>query len=454
MHVTSQNARELDAAYLLHGHANAGDRVNRKILVRGHGALVEDEEGRQYIDGISALWNVNLGYGRDELADAAAEQMRKLPFGSTYSSFANEPAIRLAARLEAIAYERLKATFFTVSGADANEGAFKTARYYWRRAGKASKVKILSLENGYHGLTMGAMSATGMPSFPRMFAPAIPGFLHVRAPYPYRCDFARPQETAGQAAARALQETIEREGADTIAAFIAEPVQGTGGVVVPPADYFPLVRQICDQFEVLFIADEVITGFGRTGKWFALSHWSVQPDIMTFAKGVTSGYLPLGGMMVAQEIADAISDAPSRDRWMHGSTYSGHPVCCAVALRVLEIMEQESLVEHAAEKGERLLKALEGLLDLEAVGEVRGLGMMAAVELVADRKTKARFPTAQGVGNEVRRRALEAGLNVRGPEDVIAIAPPFVITERQIDELVAILRGAILDTLRVRSPDG
>jgi adenosylmethionine-8-amino-7-oxononanoate aminotransferase len=250
----------------------------------------------------------------------------------------------------------------------------------------------------------------------------------------------------GAAAARVLEEAIEREGPETVAAFIVEPVQGAGGVIVPPDDYFPRVRELLDRHQVLLVADEIITGFGRTGEWFALSHWGVQPDVMTFAKGVTSAYLPLGGMMVSAPIARAIKDAPATERWMHSSTYAGHPVCCAVALKTLDILESEKLVPRAGRLGRYLLDRLHGLADLPVVGEVRGLGLMAAVELVADRSTKAAFDPARRVGVEVCRRAQDEGLLLRSRGDVLTLAPPFVITESEIDRMVAILRHAIAET--------
>ncbi|MBI3455279.1 MAG: aspartate aminotransferase family protein [Candidatus Rokubacteria bacterium] len=437
---------ELDE-YYLHPLADAADRGQLTVLVRGSGALVEDAEGRTYLDGLSGLWNTNLGHGRAELADAAADQMRRLAFGNTYSGFANVPALELAARLEALAYEGLRATFFTTSGVDANECAFKTARYYWRRQGKPTKVKILSLEHGFHGATLAGMSATGIPDYSEMFQPRLPEFIHVRSPYPYRCDFAAPGEGPGAAAARLLEETIQREGPESVAAFIAEPVQGAGGVIVPPADYFPRAREVCSRYDVLLIADEVITGFGRTGEWFGLTHWHVEPDVMTFAKGVTSAYLPLGGMMVTPRIASVIQKASASERWMHSSTYAGHPVCCAVGLRTLEIIETEKLVERVARLGRYLLGRLGTLLDLSCVGEVRGLGLMAAIELVSDRPTRAPFDPALGVGARVVRRAQQAGLIVRNRGDVVTLAPPFVISERQIDELASVLRRAVADTL-------
>ena len=438
---------ELDDHYL-HPLTDPGDRERLTVLVKGEGVYVEDETGRRYIDGLAGLWNVSLGHGRTELADAAAQQMRQLAFANTYSGFGNPPALELAARLEELAYSGLKASFFAPSGVDANEAAFKTARYYWRRQGKPEKVKVLSLQWGYHGATLAGMSATGMSDYARMFQPRLAEFVHVPSHYSYRCDFARPGERVGAAAARVLEEAIEREGEATVAAFIVEPVQGAGGVIVPPDDYFPRVREILDRRQVLLVADEIITGFGRTGEWFGLSHWGVQPDIMTFAKGVTSAYLPLGGMMVSEPIRRAIKDAPARERWMHSSTYAGHPVCCAVALKTLDILEREKLVGQAGRLGRHLLDRLGTLSDLPVVGEVRGLGLMAAVELVADRASKAVFDSARRVGAEVCRRAQEAGLLLRNRGDVLTLAPPFVITERHIDQVVGNLRHAIAETVR------
>ncbi|MBI3007129.1 MAG: aspartate aminotransferase family protein [candidate division NC10 bacterium] len=432
-----------DKKYVLHGLHSPADGEELVVFEGGEGVLVRDAQGREYIDGLSGLWNVNLGHGRRELVEAAAEQMGKLAFCSTYSGQSNIPTIRLAARLEGLAYPRLKATFFTTSGADANEAAFKTARYYWRRKGQPEKVKVISRFHGYHGVTLAAMSATGIETYWRMFEPRVPNFAHVPAPYAYRFEGVRPGETVGAAAARALEEEILRQGPETVAAFIAEPVQGAGGVIVPPEDYFPRIRAICDAHQVLLIADEVITGFGRTGRWFGLTHWDVEPDIMTFAKGVTSGYLPLGGVMISDAIWAEFSRAAAEERWMHASTYSGHPVCCAVALRTLDIIEQEGLVERAAKLGRYLLDGLATLMDLDAVGEVRGLGLMAAVELTADRDSRKPFPADQKVGERVRKEAERRGLIHRVRGDVINLAPPFVITEGQVERVVAILRDAI-----------
>jgi adenosylmethionine-8-amino-7-oxononanoate aminotransferase len=444
--MTAGTYTALDAHYL-HPLADLADRGQLTVLVRGRGVHVEDADGRSYIDGLAGLWNVNLGHGREELVEAAADQMRRLAFANTYSGWANVPALELAARLETIAYPGLRASFLATSGVDANEAAFKTARYFWRRQGRPSKVKVISLEHGFHGATIAGMSATGIPDYARMFQPRLTEFLHVRSHYPYRCDFARPGEGPGAAAARVLEETILREGADTVAAFLAEPVQGAGGVIVPPGDYFPGVRAILDRHDVLMIADEIITGFGRTGEWFGLTHWDVRPDIFTFAKGVTSAYLPLGGMMVSEPIARAIHEAPASERWMHSCTYAGHPVCCAVALRTLDVLERERLVTRAGRLGRYLLDRLRTLEDVPCVGEVRGLGLMAAVELVSDRVARAPFDPSLRVGARITRHAQAAGLILRTRGDVITLAPPFVITESEIDDMVAMVRLAIEKTM-------
>src|SRR5438034_1356978 len=285
-------------------------------------------------------------------ADAAAQQMKELAYFSGYVGSSSVPAITLASRLVELAGD-MAGIFFTTGGAEANESAFKTARFYWKTKGKPDKVKVIARQQAYHGVTLQAMSATGMPAYWKMFEPRVPGFVHIQTCYPYRFQGAKPGETVGQAAARELEDAILREGPDTVAAFIGEPIHGGGGVIYPTEDYWPLVRQVCTRHNVLLIADEVITGFCRTGRWFATGHWKIQPDIRSFAKGVTSGYLPLGGIMVSRAIKDAIDSVKPEDRWMHAYTYSGHPTCCAVALKNLDIMEREQLWENATTMGAR-----------------------------------------------------------------------------------------------------
>lgn len=431
---------ESDQAHLIHPLHHPSDHASPLLIVEGQGAMLRDAEGREYIDGLASLWNVNVGHGRAELAEAAAAQMRRLAYTSAYVGFTNEPAIHLAGRLLRLAYPNLSGVYFTTSGAESNETAFKVARYYWKRRGQPEKTKVIARHHAYHGVTMAAMSATGIPAYHTMFAPTVPGFVHIPPSYPYR----HPGSMAD-----ALEAALREQDPDTVAAFIAEPVIGAGGVIPPTPDYFPRIREICDRWRVLFIADEVITGFGRTGRWFALEHWGVQPDIVTFAKGVTSAYLPLGGVMVSREIHQAILDAPLAERFMHAATYSAHPTCCAVGLRNLDIFEREGLVERAAVLGRRLLDRLQTLRDLTVVGDVRGLGLMCGVELVEDQRTKA---PALGLGARVLAGARQRGLvtrmraGQRGEHpigDVICLAPPLVISEAQVDRIVQILREAI-----------
>jgi len=429
-----------DLSALVHPLHHPADHQSPIVFVEGRGAVLRDADGREYLDGLASLWNVNAGHGRTELADAAAAQMRKLAYASAYVGYTNEPAVRLAERLLRVAYPNLSGVYFTTGGAESNETAFKLARYFWRRQGRPGKFKIISRIHGYHGVTLAAMSATGMPAFHAMFQPVVPGFVHVLPSYPYRY----PGSMAD-----AVEAAIEKEGPDTVAAVIAEPVIGAGGVIPPAPDYFPAVREICDRHDVLLIADEIITGFGRTGRWFALEHWGVQPDLVVFAKGVTSAYLPLGGVMISRRIHEAITQAPASERFMHAATYSGHPTCCAVGLANLDIFDRERLVERAEAMGARLQQRAQTLRGLPVVGDVRGLGLMCGIELVTDKATKA---PATGVGTrivgEARRRGLitriragQAGEHPIG--DTICLAPPLVVTEAQIDRMVDILRDSI-----------
>jgi adenosylmethionine-8-amino-7-oxononanoate aminotransferase len=434
-----------DQEHLIHPLHHPSDHLEPLVYVRGRGATVTDIQGREYIDGLAGLWNVNVGHGREELAQAAADQMKELAYFSGYSGSSNIPAIRLASKLISIAYPNMQAVFFTSGGAESNESAFKTARFYWKAMGKPDKVKIIARYNAYHGVTLQAMSATGMAPYWKMFEPRVPNFIHIPTCYPYRQEGAKPGETAGQTAARLLEEAILREGPETVAAFIAEPIHGGGGVIYPTDDYFPLVRQVCDKYGVLFIADEVITGFCRTGKWFALEHWNVKPDIVSFAKGVSSGYLPLGGIMVSKAIKQAMDEVKPDDRWMHAYTYSGHPTCCAVGLRNLEIMERERLWERAAAMGDRLHAGLEAALgDHPHVGDIRGgKGLLAAIELVEDRASKKPFPADKKVGLRVLQEMTKRGVVTRNRLEHIFFAPPLVITEEQVDRLVSVTRDAV-----------
>ncbi len=441
---------ESDRRFLVHPLHHPEDHKAPLIVDRGEGAMLHLADGRQVIDGLAGLWNVNVGHGRGVLADAAAAQMRKIAYTSAYVGATNEPAVRLAEKIVGHAYPNSSAVYYTTAGAESNESAFKTARFYWKVKDKPNKTKFISRTHAYHGVTMAAMSATGMAIYQKMFGPMVPGFVQVAPPYAYRW---QGNSEPGIGAAEAVEKAILAEGPDTVAAVIAEPVMGAGGVIVPPATYFPKLREICDRYEVLLIADEVITGFGRTGRWFALGHWGVEPDIVSFAKGVTSGYLPLGGIILSKQIHDAILTAPLDRRYMHAATYSGHPVCCAVGVRNVEIIEEEGLVERSAQMGTRLLAALEELYNLPNVGEVRGLGMMCGIELVADKSTKA---PALGLGVKVAREAMSRGLLVRARPgsadpamgDTLCLSPPLSTPDEILDRIPQILRESIIAATR------
>lgn len=442
-----------DEQYLIHSLHHPSDTNNALTYVSGNGITVRDAEGNEYIDGLSGLWNVNVGHGRAEMAAAAADQMKTLAYFSGYAGSTTIPSITLAERLVKLS-PGMASVFFSSGGAEANESAFKTARYYWKIRGKSNKVKVISRIYGYHGVTLQAMSATGIAAYWKMFEPRVPGFVHIQTCYPYRCEGAKPGETPGMTAARALEEAILREGADTVAAFIGEPIHGAGGVIYPTEDYWPRVREICTRYDVLLIADEVITGFGRTGRWFGLEHWDVSPDILSFAKGVTSGYLPLGGIMISQTIKDVIDSAERSNRWMHGYTNSGHPTCCAVALQNIDIIEREGLLENSAKMGDLLFQMLQNVFGKHPhVGDIRGgKGLMAALEFVEDRDSKKNFPITKDFGNRLRMELRKRGVVTRtrsaagehpAPGDQVLFAPPLIVAATDIGRLVTTTKEAV-----------
>ncbi len=432
-----------DQDHLIHPLYHPNDQKDPFVWVKGSGAILTTANGRELIDGLACLWNVTLGHGRKELAQAAARQMEQLAFVTNYTGSTNVPAVQLAEKLAALCYPSINHFFFTCGGGESNDSAIKTARFHWISQGRPEKTKIISREHGYHGVTIGSMSATGIPGFWPAFGGRAPGFVSIPSPYPYRFVSQDSSVSAGRAAANLLEEAILREGPETVAAFLAEPVQGAGGLMVPPDDYFPRIREICDKYDVLFISDEVITGFGRTGRWFGLEHWKVEPDIISFAKGITSGYLPLGGIGVSDKVYKVIAEVPPERRWMHAFTYSGHATACAVGLATLDILEKENLVEVAGRKGKKLLDGLRQLSSLENVGDVRGLGLMCGVELVEDKATKRAFPAAAKVGVRMYRECCKRGLFSRIKDDIYMLAPPFVITDAEIDRAVNIIGEAI-----------
>jgi len=433
-----------DDNYALNPFQNNSTHKEPLIIERGEGVWIYSITGEKIMDAFSGMWNVNVGYGNKELAQAAYEQMVKIAYGSNFSGSSTLPQIQLAKKLSGYAYENLHHTFFTCGGSEANESAFKTAQYYWKQKGKPSKYKFICLENAYHGMTMAAASATGMSKFWNVFN-TIPGFIHIPNPNQYRYEGdIRQDESVGRAAARALEEAIIKEGADNIAGFISEPIQGSGGGIIPPDDYFPAVREICNKYEILMIADEVITGFGRTGEMFALNHWGVSPDIVTFAKGVTSGYLPLGGMQVTDEINSVIENAPPESAWLHGYTYSGHAASCSVALKNIELIERNNLLDNVKLKERRFMAELKVLSKYECIGDIRGIGLLHTIEFVTDCESKGKNFQLAG---EVYNRCLKNGLRLRMLGNNISIAPPFIISDNDVDYIINTLERSLKECI-------
>ncbi len=430
-----------DAAHLIHPLHSAAGHKSGKVWVGGEGAYLVDANGERYIDGLSGLWNNTAGNGRQELAAAGAKQLHEMAFASGYSGSSNPQAIALAERLATVTYPDINHFYFTSGGGEATDSNIKLARHYWKLMGKPNKTKVISRIWGYHGVTLAAMCCTGISSYWPMFEPRIPGFSHIPSPDPYRYEAPAGAASQGIAAADELEKAILAEGPDSVAMFIAEPVQGAGGVLVPQDDYFPRIREICDQYEVLMVSDEVITGFGRTGRMFGLEHWDVQPDLIQFAKAITSGYFPLGGIGMSDAIADVMLD--SGQAWMHAYTYSAHPVGCAIGVAMLDLIEREDFPGRAAAGGARLLQGLRAALgDHPHVGEVRGLGLMCGVEYVQDRATKAPFDAKEAVGPRIHAATMERGLFSRTRGDVYLVAPPIITDDETLDRTVEILADA------------
>lgn len=393
------------------------------VFTEGDGIYLKDIEGRKLMDSLSSLWNVNIGHGREDIAEVAKEQMMKLAFTSTFNNWSHEPVIRLAEEIAKWTPGDLNATFFTSGGSESNDTAFKTVRHYWKIKDKPEKRKIISRKLSYHGVAMGATSATGIEQFHTFTTSIAPDFHYV------------------DSTIEALQEMIKTEGADTIAAYISEPVQGSGGVNMPPKEYFQQVREICNKNYILFISDEVICGFGRTGKNFGIDNYDVIPDIITMAKGVTSGYAPLGGMIISDRIYQELIEKTDGNFW-HGYTYSGHPTAAAVALKNLEIIKNENLIDHVNIVGEQMLKGFEWIKEQNSnVTEVRGIGLLGAISL--ERESASVDP----IGPKVVAEALKKGLICRSivydGQDTLAFAPPFPITGKQMDEMIEIVNDSI-----------
>lgn len=426
--------QEADKAFHLHPfthhvemHAQGTD-----VIVSADGCYLRDATGRRLLDGLAGLWCVNVGYGRREIIDAVHEQMSRLPYYCSFFNTTNEPAIRLAERLARLAPPRLQHTLFSNSGSEANETALKIIRAWQKLRGKTGKTKVLARTFSYHGVTLATASLTGLSNCQGPFDLPLPGFIHVPAPHPYGVNSPLDPVAYGKWCVEETARIIDHEGAETIAAMFVEPVQGAGGVIVPPEGYLSALRQLCRERDILFVADEVITGFGRLGAWFASGLWELDPDIITLAKGITSGYLPLGATMVSDEIAHEVIHS---GYFSHGFTYSGHPTTAAAALANLDILERDHLIPRVRdETGPYFQQKLRSFAGHPAVGEVRGHGLIGALELLP-REGKAGLSPANPLGAKAARIAREEGVIVRGIRDLIALSPPFTIATEEIDLL-------------------
>ncbi|CAN5431054.1 aspartate aminotransferase family protein [soil metagenome] len=438
---TLEQLRQSDREHHLHPFTNHADmhKSGTHVIVGGKGCFITDENGRQLLDGLAGLWCVNVGYGRDEIATAVYEQMKKLPYYCSFFNSTTEPAIELAGRLAKIAPGRLSHTIFSNSGSEANESALKLIRGYWKIRGQA-RHKILSRTFSYHGVTIATTSMTGLPSCYAPFDLPLPGFIHVLGPYHYGANTTMSPAEYGQWCLAETERVINQEGAGTIAALFAEPIQGAGGVIVPPRGYLKQLRELCRKYEILFVADEVISGFGRLGEWFASGLWDLDPDLMTLAKGLTSGYLPLGATMCTTEISEMLNKG---GYLAHGFTYSGHPATTAAGLANLDILEKEKLIPRVkSDIGPYFQKKLAEFNGHPAVGEVRGFELIGAIELLP-RGGKAALQNPPILGAKAANIARTHGVIVRGIRDLIAVAPPLVITHAEIDQLMAAIKKTL-----------
>jgi putrescine aminotransferase len=417
------------------------------VIAQGEDCELVTADGRRLIDGMAGLWTVNLGHGRQELIDAAVRQLRSLPYVSTFGGVSSPPAIELAEKIAQLAPPGLSGVFFASGGSEANETAIKLARRHWVRNGAPEKSIVLAHERSYHGLAGVTTTVTRLRPYHGDFGIAAPDIYEIPAPYTYRCPAGTPcePELCPVCDGQALEQRIAELGADRIAAVIVEPVFGSGGVIVPPVGYLRRLREICDRHRLLLIVDEVITGFGRTGTWFACEHEGVVPDLITFAKGVTSGYIPLGGVIVSDALWDELREPDaSPGVLMHGFTHSGHPVACAVALANIATIEREDLLSRVRETSEVMGELLAPLRDHPEVGEVRQAGLMVGIELVADRATRERWPLEASRGRRVAAAARERGLLTRSLlDDILCLAPPFTISAEMIGRAVEILVQSI-----------
>ena len=432
-HLPTAELQALDAVHHMHPFSAQGEfrETGARVMKSGDGVWLTDSEGEKILDAMAGLWCVNIGYGRDELAEVAARQMRELPYYNTFFKTTHVPAIALAAKLAELAPGNLNHVFFASGGSDANDTNIRVVRRYWELKDKPEKTIIISRKNAYHGSSMGSASLGGMAAMHAQGGLPIPDIHHINQPNWWAEGGEMSPEDFGIARARELEQAIDELGENRVAAFIAEPIQGAGGVIVPPATYWPEIKRICEERDILLIADEVICGFGRTGNWFGSQTVDIQPDIMTIAKGLSSGYQPIGGSILSDEVAETIG----KDEFNHGYTYSGHPVACAVALENLRIIEEEHLIDHVRDTAAPYMKNVwEQMADHPLVGEAKIVGLMGSIALTPDKASRAAFAGGPGTAGLIcRERCFANNLIMRHVGDRMIICPPLPITTAEID---------------------
>ena len=441
--------KELDALHHLHPFTNHKSlrSSGARVIVRGHGPYLWDSENNRILDGMSGLWTTSIGYGREEIADVAHAQICELPFYNTFFKTTHPPVVALSRKLSEIAPDTLNNIFYGSSGSESNDTAIRLIRHYWWLKGQPKRRIIISRKNAYHGSTIAAGSMGGMPHVHGHSYPVYDGFRHVMDPYWYgESKDGETPEAFGLRAAKAFEDEILAVGPENVAAIAGEPVQGAGGVKIAPSTYWPEVQRIVDKYGVLLLADEVITGFGRLGTWFASEYYGIRPNMITFAKAATSGYIPLSGLIIDDMIVEALM--AHDDDFNHGYTFSGHPVACAVALKNIEIIERERLIPKVQEStGPALSKMLAKFADHPLVGEVRSVGLLGAIELVADKKTRRRFDNPGRVGSICRDHFFRNGFIMRAVFDTMVTAPPLIWTQEHFDEAEAVIRKSLDQTL-------
>jgi len=435
-HPSTQEMQALDAAHHLHpfSDTNALNERGARVITKANGVFLTDSDGNEFLDAMAGLWCVNIGYGREELAEAAARQMKQLPYYNTFFMTTHPPVVALSQKLAEVTPEGMNRVFYAGSGSEANDTNIRFVRHYWASQGKPEKRVIISRKNAYHGSSMGSASLGGMQAMHAQGGLPVPDIHHIDQPYWYGEGGDTDPDEFGLDRARALERAIQEIGADKIAAFIGEPVQGAGGVIIPPRTYWPEIQRICRAHDILLIADEVICGFGRTGNWFGSETFDIKPDIMTIAKGMTSGYLPMGGSIVRESVAQAFADHGGE--FNHGYTYNGHPASAAVSLENIRIIQEEGIVEHVRDvAAPHIAEKWAQIGDHPLVGEARICGMMGALELTPDKAARAPFEDGGAAGYACREHCLENGLVMRAVGDTMIISPPLCITTDEIDLL-------------------